>query len=201
MVLTIVLAAAAVLVVIDQIIKYFIVQGLAPNGSMSVIDGLLSLTYVENRGVAFGMFQNHVWIFVIITSLLIGAFIWLIVRKKITGKLFCISAALMIGGGVGNLIDRIFRGFVVDYLSLSFFPPVCNFADYCITIGTVLLVIVLLFQSGKDNKTGAKKSAGNVKVSVSADSAEESVPASGEEAASDNGSDDNTAPEGDTNGD
>ncbi|MBQ9461153.1 MAG: signal peptidase II [Clostridia bacterium] len=156
MVLTIVLAAAAVLVVIDQIIKYFIVQGLAPNGSMSVIDGLFSLTYVENRGVAFGMFQNHVWIFAVITSLLIGVFIWLIIKKKFTGKLFCISAALMIGGGIGNLIDRIFRGFVVDYLSLSFFPPVCNFADYCITIGAVLLVIVLLFKSSKESPAEEK---------------------------------------------
>ena len=70
--------------------------------------------------------------------------------KKLLSLL--LAAALMIGGGIGNLIDRIWRGFVVDYLSLSFFPPVCNFADYCITIGAFLFVIVLLFFGGKDKK-------------------------------------------------
>ena len=63
------------------------------------------------------------------------------------GKFFYVCAALIIGGGIGNLIDRIFFGYVIDYLSLSFFPPVCNFADYCITAGTIMLVIYLLFFS------------------------------------------------------
>lgn len=152
MTLAIVMAAAAVLVIIDQVIKYFVVENLAPSGSVSVIDNLFSLTYVENRGVAFGMFQNHVWLFAILTILLIAVFIWLILSKKLEGKLFLTAAALMIGGGIGNLIDRIWRGFVVDYLSLSFFSPVCNFADYCITIGAFLFVIVILFFSGKDKK-------------------------------------------------
>ncbi len=152
MTLAIVMAAAAVLVIIDQVIKYFVVENLAPSGSVSVIDNLFSLTYVENRGVAFGMFQNHVWLFAILTILLIAVFIWLILSKKLEGKLFITAAALMIGGGIGNLIDRIWRGFVVDYLSLSFFSPVCNFADYCITIGAVLFVIVILFLGGKDKK-------------------------------------------------
>ena len=55
--------------------------------------------------------------------------------------------AVIIGGGIGNLIDRIFYGFVVDYISVSFFPPVCNFADYCITVGTLLLIVYVLFFS------------------------------------------------------
>ena len=72
---------------------------------------------------------------------------------KITNKLFLTSVTLIIGGGIGNLIDRLFRGFVVDYLQLSFFPPVCNFADYCITIGAVLMVVfVLFFSDKKDDK-------------------------------------------------
>ena len=55
--------------------------------------------------------------------------------------------AILIGGGIGNLIDRVFYGFVVDYLSVSFFSPVCNFADYCITVGTILLIVYVLFFS------------------------------------------------------
>ena len=57
------------------------------------------------------------------------------------------DGAYIIGGGIGNLIDRIFLGYVIDYLQLSFFSPVCNFSDYAITVGTVLLVIYLLFFS------------------------------------------------------
>ncbi len=167
MVLTVILAAAAGIVAIDQLIKYFIVQGLAPNGSLSVIDGLFSLTYVENRGVAFGMFQDHVAVFAVITAVLIAAFIWMIIKKKFTGMTFYVSAALMIGGGIGNLIDRIFRGFVVDYLSLSFFPPVCNFADYCITIGAVLLVVVLLFKTGREKPALSIEDAENTQEPVS----------------------------------
>ena len=146
MALTIVLAVSAVLAVADQVIKYFVVQALAPNGSVSVIDHVLSLVYVENRGVAFGLFQNHVWVFSVITLVLIAGMVWLILNKRLTGKLFYAACMLIIGGGLGNLIDRLFRGFVVDYLALSFFPPVCNFADYCITIGAVLLALAVILR-------------------------------------------------------
>jgi len=84
---------------------------------------------------------------------MVALFFYVIIKKKITNKLFLTSVTLIIGGGIGNLIDRLFRGFVVDYLQLSFFPPVCNFADYCITIGAVLMVVfVLFFSDKKDDK-------------------------------------------------
>ena len=86
----------------------------------------------------------------------------MIIKNGNKSKLFSISAALIIGGGIGNLIDRIFLGYVIDYLQLSFFSPVCNFADYCISIGTVLLVInLLLFSDMKDEKKIDKKSEEN----------------------------------------
>ena len=137
----------AVLVIIDQIIKYFISAYLQPVGSVSVIDNIFSLTYVENKGVAFGMFSDMRWIFVALTSILLVIIIFYMFKKRPKGKFFYVCAALIIGGGIGNLIDRIFYGYVIDYLSLSFFPPVCNFADYCITAGTIMLVIYLLFFS------------------------------------------------------
>lgn len=135
------------LAVIDQVIKYFVSTYLQPIGSVSVIDNLFKLTYVENKGVAFGMFSDMRWLFVALTAVLLFLIIFYMFKKRPTGKLFYIASALIIGGGIGNLIDRIFYGYVIDYLSLSFFPPVCNFADYCITIGTVLLIIFLLFFS------------------------------------------------------
>ena len=141
------LIVGAVLVIIDQIIKYFVSAYLQPVGSVSVIDNIFSLTYVENKGVAFGMFSDMRWIFVALTSILLVIIIFYMFKKRPKGKFFYVCAALIIGGGIGNLIDRIFYGYVIDYLSLSFFPPVCNFADYCITAGTIMLVIDLLFFS------------------------------------------------------
>ena len=122
----------------DQIIKYFVLTYLQPVGSVTAIDGLLDFTYVENRGVAFGMFSDMRWFFVAVTAVLIAIIIYIMFKKKPSGKMFYISAALIIGGGIG---------FVVEYISVSFFPPVCNFADYCITVGTLLLIVYVLFFS------------------------------------------------------
>ena len=139
------LAIGVVLAAIDQIIKYFI-------GTVNVLGDVFKLTYVENRGVAFGMFSGMQWVFIVLTSLLLAAIIFYMFKKRPSGKFFYITVALIIGGGVGNLIDRVFLNYVVDYLSLSFFPPVCNFADYCITVGVVLLAVYLLFFADKDRK-------------------------------------------------
>ena len=146
------LAIGVVLAAIDQIIKYFIVTDLKPVGTVNVLGDVFKLTYVENRGVAFGMFSGMHWVFIVLTSLLLAAIIFYMFKKRPSGKFFYITVALIIGGGVGNLIDRVFLNYVVDYLSLSFFPPVCNFADYCITVGVVLLAVYLLFFADRDRK-------------------------------------------------
>lgn len=145
-------AIGILLAVADQVIKIFVSANLKEIGSVSVIDNLLSFTYVENNGVAFGSFAGNRWIFVVLTAALISAILIYMFRKKPHSKLFYASVALIIGGGIGNLIDRIMYGYVVDYISLSFFPPVCNFADYCITAGTVLLMIYVLFFTGTSKK-------------------------------------------------
>ena len=145
MTIIIVAVISALIVGIDQLIKYFVYENLHPDGNVTVIDNLFSLVYSENRGAAFGMFQDGTIVFSVITILLIGIFLYLIISKKFTGKLFTAAVTLIVGGGIGNLIDRLFRGFVIDYLSLSFFPPICNFADYCITIGAFLFILCILF--------------------------------------------------------
>ena len=139
------IAVGIALAAIDQIIKYFVNVNLKPVGTINVIDNLFKLTYVENRGVAFGMFKDMRWVFVAITSLLIIGIIVYMFLKKPDGKFFYVCVSLIIGGGIGNLIDRIVYGYVIDYLSLSFFPPVCNFADYCITAGTIMLIVYVMF--------------------------------------------------------
>lgn len=146
------IAIVALVVIIDQVIKYFVSINLKPIGSVEAIPHILDLVYVENRGVAFGMFSDLRWLFVVLTSVVIAIFLFLLIKNSKKSKLFCVSSALIIGGGIGNLIDRLFLGYVVDYLQLSFFSPVCNFADYCITFGTVMLVIYLLFYSDVKNE-------------------------------------------------
>lgn len=141
------LAIGAAIIIVDQLIKFFVSTGLKPIGTISVIDGIFNLTYVENRGVAFGMFRDMRWLFVVLTSILLFVIIFYMFKKRPQGKLFYICAGMIIGGGVGNLIDRVFYGYVIDYLSISFFPPVCNFADYCITIGVAILAVYILFFS------------------------------------------------------
>ncbi len=141
------LVLAAFVVVADQVIKYLVVEFLEPVQRVTAIPHILDLVYVENTGVAFGMFSNLRWLFVIVTSIVIVAFIYMMFKLGKSSKLFSVASALIIGGGIGNLIDRICLGYVIDYLQLSFFSPVCNFADYCITVGTVLLIIYLLFYS------------------------------------------------------
>jgi signal peptidase II len=109
------------------------------------MNGIVELVYLENRGVAFGIFENWHLFFVILIPIIIATFLIIIKKVNINSVLFSLSSALIIGGGIGNLIDRIIRGYVIDYIRLSFFSPVCNFADYCISVGTALLIIYILF--------------------------------------------------------
>ena len=146
------LIIAAFVALLDQIIKYSVVNNIKPHGTVSIISGVLNITYVENRGVAFGMFTDMRWIFVALTALMIFAIIFYMFKKRPEGKFFYIVAGLIIGGGLGNLYDRIVNGYVIDYISLLFFPPVCNFADYCITVGVILLIFYVLFKPSRKNK-------------------------------------------------
>ena len=134
-----------ILVAVDQITKLYALNVVKPKGTITVIDHFYYFTYVENRGAAFGIMQNKQWFFVIVTLLIFAAFGYIMSKYKIEGKLFFAAVVLIFGGGVGNLIDRIFRGYVVDFLQFSFFSPVCNLADYFITVGAVLLIISVLF--------------------------------------------------------
>lgn len=156
--MTFIIAAAAA--VIDQIIKLVVINELKPIGSVTVIDNLLKFTYVENKGMAFGMLANQRWIFIVLTAVVIVALAVAVFKLKNQGKLFYTAAALLIGGGIGNMIDRIAYGYVIDYIQLSFFPPVCNFADYCVTAGVIIFLIYIFFFTdflkGDDEKKAKK---------------------------------------------
>lgn len=134
------------LILADQISKYYTLKMLKPIGTLEIIKGVFSLTYVENRGAAFGILQNARWIFIAATAI---AIVCLIVYKcKYKPKGIIINTALLfiLSGAVGNMIDRIWRGFVVDMLEVTFITyPVFNFADCLVVIGAILLAIYILF--------------------------------------------------------
>ncbi len=146
----IILILSAAAVAIDQILKTLVSQNLKPNGNVTAIPGLLNFIYLENRGAAFGILQNKQWFFVAATSIITIAIIILLFRYSHHNFFSYAAAALIIAGGLGNLIDRVRLGYVVDYISVSFFPPIFNFADICVTIGTVFLIIHLLFFAESD---------------------------------------------------
>lgn len=146
---------AAVIIGLDQLFKYLAVVNLQNGGDFSIIGGLVRFIYVENKGAAFGMLENQRWIFISVTVLVIVVFSAYLIKKRVKNKLLMTASAMLIGGGIANLIDRISLGYVVDYIQLSFFNPVCNFADYCVVIGTALLIIYLFFFS--DSLKSAKR--------------------------------------------
>ena len=152
------LIVAVLLVVVDQVSKWLIVANLGEGSSVTVIPGLLDFTYSENDGMAFGLGSDTFrWVFIIVTIIVSGILIYLMFKPDFNNKLYFASVACIVSGGIGNLIDRLINGYVVDFLALSFFPPICNFADYCITAGTVMLVIYILFFFDKKKENENKE--------------------------------------------
>lgn len=136
---------AIFVVVMDQLVKLLVLAKVMPYGNVTVIKNFFTITYVENRGMAFGMFQNKM-IFLIISTILISTVVSYFIYKLSKKNVFvtiCLSCIL--GGALGNLIDRIRQGFVVDYLSFSIFPPVFNLADSAVVVGAFVLAAILLF--------------------------------------------------------
>ena len=134
----------AVVIALDQIIKNVLVRALA-DGPITVIKNFFYLIYVENYGIAFGMFKNKTLFFIIaicIISVLVAFMIYKFYDKSIPVTI-CLS--LILGGAIGNLIDRIKIGYVIDYFSFTIFPPVFNFADSAIVVGAILLSLILVF--------------------------------------------------------
>ncbi len=142
-----------VLTAIDQLIKYFICL-YQPH--KKILPGILELTYSKNTGTVFGIAPEHNFDFLVLSTCIIIMLTIIIFKltKKYDRRRFYWD--MVIAGGIGNLIDRVYRGFVVDYLYIKPFG-ICNFADIVIVIGILLFLINLLRNSGmEDNQSGGK---------------------------------------------
>ena len=143
-----------IMILLDQVVKFTIIKSLY-NSSKVIIEGVLNLTYVENRGGAFGIGSGRLITFIIVNIIviaLIGKFI--ILKKDDIATYILISGGLIIAGGIGNLIDRIFRGFVIDYIDINplFKYPMFNIADICIVAGCITIAINVIINTIKERK-------------------------------------------------
>lgn len=135
----------SILIIIDQAIKWISRTKLTKFESYPVIDGFFHFTYVENRGAAFGMLQNKTWFFVLITFLVVGYMIYFTKKNKNIDKKLTFVLSIITAGAIGNLIDRIWLGFVVDMFDFrGIWQFVFNFADICVVVGGILLIFLII---------------------------------------------------------
>ena len=138
---------AAVVVVLDQISKFFIMRDLKPVGDIPIWDGVLHLHYAENTGASFGMFPGLKWVFLVVSILfVVGVFIFVLIKHKKVDTFALVTLGLICGGALGNAIDRIRVGYVIDFVYVKLINfAIFNVADSCIVVGGILLGIYVIF--------------------------------------------------------
>lgn len=132
-----------IFVLLDQASKYSVINYL--NKDIEVINNFFYLIYTKNNGAAFSILTGKRLFLIIITLLIIGSLIYYIIKNEISSKIEILAFSLIIGGSLGNLIDRVVRGYVVDFISVKIFGyhfPIFNIADSLICIGVFILLII-----------------------------------------------------------
>ncbi len=157
-------------VLLDQITKYIVVQTMPLYHSIPVIDGFFSFTHIRNTGAAWGMLSNSRWVFITATAIALVVLPLVLYRYRKTHVMFGLSLSFIIGGAAGNMIDRIFLSYVVDFLEFTFIEfPVFNVADVFIVVGSAMMIVYILFidqdifvekgkRGGSDNGTNGNGS-------------------------------------------
>ncbi|MBQ9780826.1 MAG: signal peptidase II [Clostridia bacterium] len=153
------IAIMVLVIFLDQLTKYLTILFLKPIPTFPIIEDIIHLTYVENTGAAFGMMKNQRWLFMIVSTVAIIALLVYLFKKKTQPKIENLSIAFIVGGGIGNMIDRIFLGYVVDMIDFRLINfAVFNVADSFVCVGAGLLMLYIILtciQEYKEEK--AKK--------------------------------------------
>ena len=142
-----------ILTFLDQGSKYFVLTRLKNTPDIILIPGVLQLHYLENRGMAFGLFEGKIPVFVILCVLFFCVFFYVYARIPRTGYYLplTITSLIMVSGALGNFIDRVFRKYVVDFIYFSLIDfPVFNMADIYVVCSGILLVILVCFKYKND---------------------------------------------------
>ena len=142
------------LIVLDQLVKWAVVSNIKLGEVKGFVPSIMSLTYLQNTGAAFSILENQQWLFTIITLLVIGGAIWYLI-KNIKGSFWLISGLiLIIAGGLGNFIDRLRQGFVVDMFQVDFINfAVFNVADTYLTFGVLIMLLVIIKEETNESES------------------------------------------------
>ena len=143
-------------VIADQVTKYLVVSNMELYESIDVIPGVFRFTYIHNDGAAFGSLDNARWIFMILSTVAIVAILGYLFWKKPQDKLLLSSLILITSGGIGNMIDRIRLGYVIDFIDFCAFPKIWmwifNVADVCVCVGAGLLALWMILDTVREAK-------------------------------------------------
>lgn len=138
------------IIVVDQIVKYLSVVFLKPVSTIPVWDGVFHLTYCENTGAAFSIFEGARWFFIIITSLFVIFILFLVFSDRVQSVVGSYLLSVVAAGGIGNLIDRIYQGYVVDMFDFRLINfAIFNVADIAVTCGGIAFVILYFVKKGE----------------------------------------------------
>jgi signal peptidase II len=156
---------ALFVIALDQFTKWLIVKKLEYGESITIIDNFLYITSHRNRGAAWGILQGQMWFFYIITVLVIIGIVYYIQKAARGNWLFGVSLGLMLGGAIGNFIDRVVRKQVVDFINTYIFGydfPIFNIADSSLVIGVILLMVHMFIEErGSKEKLNGKNNIQN----------------------------------------
>lgn len=146
---------------LDQLTKLCATVFLKKLDTLPLIDGVLHLTYVENRGAAFGMLKDAPWVFNTFSVIAIIFLIGFVYLGHSESKLYTVSCLMIAGGGIGNMIDRVTVGFVVDFIDFRLIDfAVFNIADSFVCVGAGLLILALILEIVKETKMKSSESSG-----------------------------------------
>lgn len=141
------LAIIAILTVIDRLTKFAAVKTVKVDGPKEFLFGLFNFTYVENTGAAFSLFSDKTVILSVLTVIFLVVLLVLLMKKAFKSKFLNASLVLVISGGLGNLIDRVCYGYVIDFIEPLFINfAVFNFADCCITVGAFMIIAYEIYE-------------------------------------------------------
>jgi len=144
-----------IFVALDQVTKYAVNQTIPQDGEAELIPGFFSLQHLRNDGAAMGILDGHRWVFMTFTVIIIAVAVVFLCSGRVKNRWGVLSLAMIIGGGLGNMIDRIFLGEVIDFFAFNFWGFefwVFNVADIFVTCGTIMLAFYIMLSSDFDSK-------------------------------------------------
>ncbi|ALS37963.1 MULTISPECIES: signal peptidase II [Enterococcus] len=155
--LAVYLIISAVLIGLDQWVKYLTVTNIPLGETKEFIPGFMSFTYLRNTGAAWSLLEGKMWFFYIVTVVVVAVVLYILIKHINGSKWFTIGLSLVLAGAVGNFIDRLRLGYVVDMFQTDFISfPIFNVADSALVIGVICIFIYLILdeKAAKDGKNG-----------------------------------------------